>query len=245
MVHGPTIRTLAVAEDGPLRTATEELIAHPPHALVANTGLGIRSWLVAAESWGLDTDLVQVLRSARIYARGPKASGALRQAGLEVAGKAPTERLAEAVDLALDQCAPGDRVALQVDGSGDSPEIARLRAGGLDVVVVPVYAWKLPVDRQPAIRLAEGVIAGRVHAVTFTAGPAVRNWFAMAAEEGIDSELRAALTDGRAVVGCVGPVCRESLTIEGLESPELVQPHVARIGPLVRSVAERLTARSQ
>jgi uroporphyrinogen-III synthase len=240
VVHGPAIQTLPLGAEEPLRVATEDIVTRPPDVLIANTGIGIRSWLGAADSWGLGGPLLDALRSARIYARGPKASGAVHSAGLEVAGRAETERLSEAVDMALEHIAAGARVVLQVDGSGSSGEVERLRQAGAEVIVVPIYRWKLPDDRRPALRLADGVIAGRVHAVTFTAAPAVRNWMTIAAEHRIDDELRKALTNGQTVVGCVGPVCTEAALQEGLGSEHLVEPPVYRLGPLVRAVAERL-----
>ena len=106
-----------------------------------------------------------------------------------------------------------------------------------------MYEWKLPDDRQPALRLAEAVIAGRVHAVTFTTGPAIRNWMAIAAEHDLDEPLRAALTGGDVVVGCVGPVCAEVAASRGLASEHLVVPAAWRLGPLVRAVADRLLER--
>lgn len=243
VLHGPAIRTLPLGAEGPLREATEAVIARPPEVLVANTGLGIRSWLGAADSWNLGDQLLHALRATRIYARGPKASGAVHSAGLPVTGRSPTERLSEAVDLALAGIRPGQRVVLQVDGSGESVEADRLRAAGAEVIAVPVYLWKLPEDRRPALRLAESIIAGRVHAVTFTAGPAVRNWMAIAADAGIDDDLRVALNGGGVVLGCVGPVCAEAVVACGIDPARLVLPGVSRLGPLVRAVADALAAR--
>ena len=243
VVHGPTIRTLQLGSEVPLREATERVIARPPDVLIANTGLGIRSWFGAAESWDLGAQLLDSLATTTIFARGPKASGAVHSLGLEVQARAPSERLAEAVDLALPSLGRSSVVVLQVDGTGDSPELERLRATGAEVIVVPVYEWKLPADERPAIRLARAAVAGKVHAVTFTTGPAIRTWMAMAAEDDLDAELRAALTDGRVVVGCVGPVCAEVAQREGIDSEHLVVPAAFRLGPLVRAVADRLVAR--
>jgi uroporphyrinogen-III synthase len=244
VLHGPSIRTLPLGSDSRLRAATEAVIARRPALLVANTGLGIRSWLSAAETWGLGDDLLAALRQARIHARGPKASGAVHSAGLDVASRAGTERLSEAVDAALAEHVPGQVVALQVDGSGSSPELGRFAARGIEVIEVPVYEWKLPEDPRPALRLAEAVIAGKVHAVTFTTGPAIRNWLALAADCQLDGPLREALVDGRTVVGCVGPVCAEVAAAEGISSGHLVVPAAWRLGPLVRAVTERLVGRS-
>jgi uroporphyrinogen-III synthase len=240
VVHAPTIRTLPLGAENPLRRATEEVIAQPPAVLIANTGLGIRSWFSNADAWGLGRALETALGRTRIYARGPKASGAVHSAGLTVVARARTERLSEVVDLVLAGLQAGERVVLQLDGSWQSTELERLRRAGAEVVALPVYRWTFPEDIGPGLRLAEAVIAGRVQAVTFTAGPAIRNWLTIAADEGIQVELCEAVTDGRTVVGCVGPVCAEVAAAAGLLSPHLVQPDAFRLGPLVRAVTERL-----
>lgn len=243
VVHGPTIRTLPLAAETPLRQATEDVIAKPPSVLIANTGVGIRSWFASADTWSMGRALEAALARTRIYARGPKASGAVHAAGLPVVARARTERLSEVVDLVLESLQPGERVVLQLDGSWRPAETERLQRAGAEVVFLPVYRWTLPEDARPASRLAEAVIAGQVQAVTFTAGPALRNWLSIAAEMGVEADLRAALTDGRTVVGCVGPVCAEAAAAEGILSPHLVQPDAFRLGPLVRAVTERLTER--
>jgi len=242
--HAPSIRTRPLGSDQPLRAATDAVIARRPAVLVANTGLGIRSWFSAAETWGVADALTDALRSARIFARGPKASGAVQLHGLDVEERAPTERLRDAVELAMAVLSPGDVIALQLDGSGASEEASRVRAAGVEVIELPVYEWTMPADVAPAVRLAEDVIAGRVQAVTFTAGPAIRNLMDIAAERDLDVALRNALTNGRTVVGCVGPVCAEVAARHGLTSPHLVVPRTWRLGPLVRAVAERVAART-
>lgn len=242
--HGAAIRTLPLGGDAHLRDATDAVIRRRPKFVIANTGLGVRSWFSSAENWGIGDELTDALRAARIFARGPKASGAVHSQGLDVEGRAATERLRDAVDLAIAVLQRGDLVALLLDGRGASEETVRLAAAGAEVLEIPIYAWEMPEDRGPALRLAESVISGKVHAVTFTAGPAVRNWFSMADEHGLGHDLRTALTGGKVVVGCVGPVCADTATGEGLGSAHLVFPRTWRLGPLVRCVAERLADRS-
>jgi uroporphyrinogen-III synthase len=243
VLHGPAIKTLPLGAETPLRRATDDIIDRAPAVLIANTGVGIRSWFANAETWGAGPDLQAALARARIFARGPKAAGAIHSAGLEVVARARTERLSELVDLVMDTLQPGQQVAVQLDGSGRSDQVDRLRRAGADVLTVPVYRWTVPDDPGPALRLAEAVISGRVQAVTFTAGPTIRNWLAIAQDGGLASDLRRALTDGRVVVGAVGPVCAEAALCEGLGSPHLVEPDAYRLGPLVRAVTERLVAR--
>jgi uroporphyrinogen-III synthase len=244
VVLGPTIRTLPLAEDEGLRSATESLIASPPQVVVANTGLGIRSWFGAAESWDLGDALLAALRPARIYARGPKASGAVHSLGLDVVARARSERLSECVDLVLEHLPPGGRVALQRDGGPSPVEAERLRAAGAEVVEVPVYRWHTVEDPRPAARLVSGLLDGRIQAVTFTAGPAIDSLFELAARDGTADALRERLASGAVVIGCVGPVCREAADRHGLVDGDVVVPRTARLGPLVRVVADRLLATS-
>lgn len=244
VVHGPTIRTLPVGATEHLRHITEDLATGPPAFLIANTGIGIRSWFAAADAWGLDEALQRSLSRSVIIARGPKASAAVHQLGLEVVARGRTERLAEAVSLVAERLVPGDRVAVQLDGGPFTAELDVLRASGAEVVEVPVYEWRIPDDRKPALRLAEAVIGGRVHAVSFTAGPQVRNWFAICEEEDLDAALLEALSAGDLVVGCVGPVCAEAAVACGLPAECLVVPAISRLGPLVRAIAERLVQRT-
>jgi uroporphyrinogen-III synthase len=244
VVHGPAIRTLPLGDDAALAAATESVIADPPRYLLANTGLGMRSWIGSAESQGHGEDLLAALRGARIHARGPKAAGAVQAAGLPVVATAPNARLRECVEQVLVDLRPGDRVAVQLDGGGRPPEIHALRDAGAAVLDVPVYRWEPADDVRPAQRLAEAVVAGRVHAVTFTSAPALRTWFDLACDVGIDADLRRCLASGEVVVGCVGPACKEAAEDAGLRGGDLVTPRLARLGPLVRAVAERLAHRT-
>jgi len=244
VVRGQAIRTLPLGEDEGLREATEAVVQARPQVLVASTGLGIRSWFGAAESWGIGDDLLDALRSTRVYARGPKAAGAVHALGLEVLSRAPTERLSEVVDLVLDTIVRGETVVVQRDGGPTSPEVARLRADH-PVIEVPVYRWEPNDDPRPALRLAEAIVAGRLHGITFTSAPAVTSWLDLVRDGGLEQEVLCALASGAVVVGCVGPACAEAATNGGVGAGGVVVPATSRLGPLVRAVAEALVARAQ
>ncbi|MET0728743.1 MAG: uroporphyrinogen-III synthase [Acidimicrobiales bacterium] len=244
VVLGPAIRTLPLGNDEGLRSVTEALIADPPDVLVANTGLGIRSWFGAAESWDRGDALLEALAHTRVYARGPKAAGAVHALGLEVTARATSERLSECVELVLADLKAGERVAVQRDGGPPPAAADGLRAAGAVVLEIPVYRWQTTGDPKPALRLFDAVVGRRVHAVTFTAGPAITSWMELAAASGVEDELRRALSSGDIVVGCVGAVCAEAAQKAGIADGDLVVPRTARLGPLVRAVANRLVERS-
>lgn len=240
VVQGPSIRTLPLGDDVALRSLTETLIADPPDYLVANTGLGMRSWLGLAATWGLDRALRDALAATRIAARGPKAAGAVGIAGLEVWWRADTEQLASVGTRLLDESIGGKRVAVQLHGDDRLDLVRMLTAAGAEVVEVPVYRWTLPEDRDPALRLLGLCCTGDVDAVTFTSAPAVRNFVHLAETVDRSRELLESL-NGDMTVACVGPVCAAAAVDEGIGSP--VFPDLWRLGSLVRLVSEVLVAR--
>lgn len=240
VLHGPTISTLYLADDEALRAATLSLIDAPPHYLVATTGIGVRAWLEAAETWGLGTQLTAALSSTLVVARGPKAAGAVQWAGLEVWQRSPTERMPEIIDILRAEALAGRRVAVQEYGM-ESPELTEtLTEAGAEVVSVPVYRWRLPDDDTAARRLVEGACSRRLDAVTFTSAPAVHNLFVIARRMGLDDDLRRAFNGG-VIAGCVGPVCGGAARKEGVEEP--LQPDVGRLGLLVRALSNHVEQR--
>jgi uroporphyrinogen-III synthase len=237
ILHGPSIRTLPLGPEEELRTATEAVILDPPDVLIANTGIGMRTWFGSADSWGIGEALHGALSEAAIFARGPKAAGSIHQAGLPVTARAESERLADVVRLAIEAGVEGKRVAFQRHGD-DAPEaIAALRAAGAIVSSIPIYEWKLPDDTRPAQRLIEAVVAGKVHAVTFTAAPAVRNLAKIADEIGMRDVVFAAL-NGPVVTACVGPVCADEARRHGIADP--LVPTKSRLGPMIRDLGDAL-----
>jgi uroporphyrinogen-III synthase len=238
VLHGPSIETAYLSCDDDLRTATVSVIEDPPRYLAATTGIGIRAWFEAAQAWGLADALTDALRGTRIVARGPKAAGAVRATDLSVWRSAANEQMDQVLDHLVAEPLSGARVAVQLYGR-PSPELtAALSAAGAEVLEVPVYRWRTPDNSAPAVRLARAAIEGRIHAVTFTAAPAVANLFALAAGAGIDAQLRAAFNERGVVAACVGPVCGRGATEAGIVGP--LVPNVGRLGLLVRALCERL-----
>lgn len=241
VVLAPVLTTVKLPHPDLLRRRTEEVIAAPPDYLIANTGVGMRTWMAAVEGWGLDRSLKAALAVTRIAARGPKAAGALSSAGLGVWWRGRSERLAEVADRLIDEGLEGRRVAFQLHGDDGAELVDRLARAGASVVTLPVYEWAAPDDPAPVRDLIELCRAGRVQAVTFTAGPQVVALIRAAAQAGMEAELRAAFTSGSVLAGCIGPVCASAATAAGLTDP--VVPANWRLGSLVKAVAEALDRR--
>lgn len=115
-----------------------------------------------------------------------------------------------------------------------------VRSRGIEADSRRVTIVTPPTDEVPALRLLEAVCEGELDAVTFTSAPAVRNLFAIARRHGREEGLRAACNDGT-VAACVGPACAQVTRNLGVDTP--VTPPVARLGALVRAVADVLSSR--
>ena len=89
----------------------------------------------------------------------------------------------------------------------------------------------------PAWSLIRAACAAELSAVTFVVAPAVHNLFVMAAEIGLDNELRRALNTN-VVVACVGPVCADGAIDEGVLRP--LVPSRPRLVPLVQVLTDHL-----
>jgi uroporphyrinogen-III synthase len=235
VLHAPTIRTRPLVGDERLDHAIDVLIAEPPDAVVVTTALGLRSWIAAAESRGLGAELLAALAASRLLVRGAKAVGAAVTAALEVEWSAPGARASEVVDHLAVEAAGGRslRLAVQLDGDPDTPLPQRLRDLGHTVIEVPVYQWTMPDDPAPALRLVDLVADGGVDAVTFTSGPSLRNFFALAHDAGRTAEVLAAVNGGQVRAVCVGPVAAEQARALGVHAP--VVPVHMRLGAMVQA----------
>jgi uroporphyrinogen-III synthase len=239
VVLAPAIRIVPLEDDTELLAATRECLAAPLDIAVATTGIGFRGWVEAADGWGLGDALLDRLRGATLLARGPKARGAIRAAGLVDAWSPPSESSAEVLEYLLARDLGGPRVAVQLHGEPLPDFVDALRATGADVVEVPVYRWVLPEDVSPVRRLVDQIVARQVDAVAFTSAPAVASVLRLATEASLRTEVLQALrTD--VVAACVGPVTAAAL--ERVDVPT-VQPKRARLGALVREVVGELPGR--
>ncbi len=237
----PAINMIALPDDDELHSNTEALITEPPDILVAHTGIGFRGWLAAAEGWGLVNQLLASLSSARIVSRGPKATGALRAAGLREEWSPESESSQEVLEYLLESGVSGMRIAVQLHGAADAwdpfPEfLGGLRFGGAEVVPVRVYRWKPTSLGGTFDQLVTGIAGRQFDAVTFTSAPAAAAVLERSRELDIEDQLLEALrTDVHAM--CVGPVTAKPLIRKGVPTSS---PERMRLGALARHIAEEL-----
>lgn len=239
VLYAPAIQIVPTADDEALREITAACIAEPPDILVATTGIGFRGWVEAADGWGLGAELLAGLTSATLLARGPKARGAMRAAGLSGEWSPASESSTEVLERLLTMELSGRRVVIQEHGEPLPDVVDVLRASGAIVLEVPVYRWIRPADPAPLIRMCHQVVGRELNAVTFTSAPAAASFLMTAQEEGLAADLAAALQHDVLAVA-VGPVTAGPLDRSGIP---VLQPERARLGALVREVVRQVPPR--
>ena len=224
-----------------LRALTEKLVQEPPDYLVANTGYGMRTWLAATAEWGLQDGLVSALGSrTAIAARGAKALGELRKAGLDAWYKAPGETLEEVVARLRGEDLAGRSVVVQLHGEPPGPTLAELESAGARVSYLPVYRMGEGAA-EAAGALVNALLDGSADAVTFTAAPQVQALAAAAGAQGAIGPVLDGFNNGGVVAACIGPVCAGAAVSEGISRP-LVPEH-SRLGSLAHAVGTELASR--
>ncbi|ULE34520.1 uroporphyrinogen-III synthase [Mycobacterium sp. IDR2000157661] len=235
------IAMVPLPDDESLRANTEALIEAPPDIVIATTGIGLRGWIAAADGWGLAAELITALGKARVVSRGPKATGALRAAGLPEEWSPESESSREVLHYLVEGGIAGRRIAVQLHGATEDwdpfPEfLDELRAAGAEVVPIRVYRWH-PAPRNGEFdQLVAGIADEKFDAVSFTSAPAVASVLLRADEMGLQSRVLAALR-GDVHAMCVGPVTARPLARLGVPTSA---PERMRLGALARHITDEL-----
>jgi len=231
--RAPALSIMPNADDEELMQRTRELIAKPPDIVVVTTGVGFRGWMDAAHENGLAEELSEALSRTLFVARGPKAHGAIQQAGFVADWVAESETAAEVGEYLLTTALDGMRVAVQHHGSGADGLDALLSTAGADVVPLTVYRWGPPPDPRLVERSVEQAAAGDVDAVVFTSAPGASEWVRTAGRLGALDAIRERAARGRLLLASVGPITASPLESAGVRT---VQAERGRLGSLARCV---------
>jgi uroporphyrinogen-III synthase len=240
VLHAPALMIAPPNEhDDSLVTETRRLIAARPDVVLVTTGYGMRRWFEVADAAGLGADLTAVLQAARIFARGPKAHGAVRAAGLLNAETSDLDTMASLVDAAIAAGLSDRRVAVQLHGYTDEVALRRLTEISDCVMTVTPYRWAQPDPPDRLTRLIKATCQRQVEALTFTSAPAAAATLEAAEALELRRDFVQALSNYVATAA-VGPVTAEPLREAGIDP---VVPDRYRLGALVRLVTEELTRR--
>jgi uroporphyrinogen-III synthase len=228
-------------DDASLRAATDEVLDRPIDLFLATTGVGMRTWFGAAESWGMHDRLVEALGHAELLARGPKSVGALRRRGLREAWAAESEELDEMLRHLEGRDLSKSRIVVQEHGQSLSTVADALRSRGADVTTVAIYRIAPAEDPTPLHSLIASIADRQVDAVTFTSAPAVAALIRVADSIGRRDELLDSLR-APILASCVGPVTAAAFDVWDVPA---VYPGRSRLAAMVRQLEVVLPSRGR
>lgn len=233
VVWGSTMRALPPEVDGLLTAETAALLAIRPVWFAVSTGSGLRAWLAAADHAGTGDDVTNLLRNAKVVARGAKSNGALRAMGIAPVFVSAKETMEDVTAWLSDQMAPDELLGVQVHGGEVMGTLDNLRhhIGGL--LTVAPYRWVLPAEQAAAELVVDRILDGTVQVLAQTSAPSCRNLFAVAAAMGRREELIQALR-GDVCIAAVGPVTARAFEELGIAVD--VMPQRARTADLLRAI---------
>jgi uroporphyrinogen-III synthase len=240
-IEAPALREIPLGGNPVINGFADRLLSGTFDVVVFETGVGVRYLAEAIESRIEREAWLSALARVKVVARGPKPASALRELGVRVDLQVPEPNTWRETLDALDAHLPveGKHVALQEYGQSNEDLIDGLESRGAIVAPVPAYRWALPEDLEPIRRAIAAIIAGEVGAVLFTSAQQVVHLLQVAADDGTETRLRAALARST-VVGSIGPTT--SGCLRGYYLPVDVEPEHPKMGALVAAVAARWRA---
>ena len=155
----------------------------------------------------------EALRGLIVVARGPKPVAALREMNVTATVVAPEPNTWHEV-LASTARRPERSIAVQEYGKSNPELLDGFRARGAEVSTVRVYQWDLPEDTGSLREAARRVAAGSFGAALFTTSIQVAHLFRMAAEEGLEEQVKDGLS--KIMVASIGPTTSEALEEYGI-----------------------------
>ncbi len=245
-IVAPALDTTPLEGDGDAvvdpSAALSDLLESDVALVIFLTGVGARALIRLAESGGRANDLQSVLAHTKVIARGPKALGALKGAGVRVDWM-PRVATVEAIVAGLDQFdVAGRAVAIQWSGFVDNGLRAELHRRASRVVELDLYRHVPPANEAPVLELIDAIGAGTVDFLTFTSAIGVREFFALAERHGRDDVVLTALRGKSTIPVAVGPVTAAALADVGIL--ECVVPPIHTTGGMLRAIEEWITSHS-
>ena len=233
----PSMREVPIEENRPAIEFAYRVITGEFNMVIFLTGVGLRHLITAIEKSVDKQRFLNALSDITTVVRGPKPAVAMKELGLTPNIKVPEPNTWREVLTTLDEHGgvTNMKIGLQEYGKPNRSLIAGLEARGAQVVSVRVYNWELPEDTAPLAENIRAMANGQRDVLLLTSAHQVANMLRMAADLGLEDDLRRALQ--QMIVASIGPTTTEMLVQNDL--PVDLEPTHPKMGHLVQETAER------
>ena len=230
----PSMREVPLEDNPEAFAFATRLFAGEFDMMILLTGVGSRLLNQILETRYPPGAFAAALRKLAVVVRGSKPMAVMREWNVPVAVTVPEPNTWREI-LAATEARPERKIAVQEYGRSSPELLEGLRARGAQVTTVPVYQWDLPEDTGPLREAVRRLGAGEFDVALFTTSVQILHLLQIAAEEGMEGQVRAALQ--RMVVASVGPSTSETLREHDL--PVDFEPSHPKMGFLVNETAQR------
>ncbi|MGN6543725.1 MAG: uroporphyrinogen-III synthase, partial [Aureliella sp.] len=233
----PSMREVPIAENRPAIEFAYRVITGEFNMVIFLTGTGFKQLIAAIEKSVDRQRFLDALSDITTVARGPKPAAAMKEFGLTPTLKVPEPNTWRELLKTLDENGgvANQKIGLQEYGKTNTSLVAGLEARGAQVVSVRVYQYELPEDTAPLAENIRAIAAGERDVLLLTSAHQVVNMLRLAADMGIEDELRESLKE--MIVASIGPTTSEML--QQNELPVDLEPQHPKMGHLIQETAER------
>ncbi|UNL94537.1 uroporphyrinogen-III synthase [Paenibacillus polymyxa] len=216
-------------DDIELRNAVVSWVKNPPDWYIFTTGMGLDALFDMAEDMGVAEQIIELLQSSNIAARGYKTVNGLKKRGFTPAVRDEDGSLIGLTRAFAPYDLKGKEVLLQLHGEPAPRLVEWLDEQG--AVTRQVLPYKhIPPEEAKLQALLDDVINRTIDAVTFTSGPQIRFLAQYAREQNRLEDLLEAFREDVIAVS-VGKVTAQSILEEGIE--RVVFPTEERMGAMM------------
>jgi len=236
-LSAPAMREVPVETNAAIFDFADALLRGLYDLIVFTTGVGVRTLIKAVSERYNREEFLTALRKARIAARGPKSSSALRELGIPITYVSPEpftwRAMVSHLEAELGDQLNGMNIAIQEYGASNPELLTALSERNVSLTRLIVYRWELPENIQP---LREAVLAlahGHVDIVLFMNVGQISHLFLVAERMGYVDDLYEGLRT--TLIGSIGPSTTEGLSLFNL-TPDY-EPATPKMGFLVNEMA--------
>jgi uroporphyrinogen-III synthase len=205
----PMINILDAPNAAPVVAWLRDLIADKFAYVILMTGEALRRLLGFADREGIRHEVIAALSRTRTITRGPKPVRALKEIGLNPTKVAESPTTEGVIATLRNESLQGQTLGVTLYGEANPTLGQFLEQAGATVKTVLPYVYAPASDGDKVGDLINRMAKGGIDVIVFTSSPQVDRLYEVAAEKGLEDELRQGMIQTR--IAAIGPVVAGNL----------------------------------